>query len=208
MSTYTTDASAPLYFTHLSLVGILYRTFDVLIRRDYNRVLMKILAFIILLWFVMLTAMVSLWAPQNEDDAELAGTILNLLLTTYGSGAMIHAVATIYLGMTPDWKACLMEAVLHQTSLLIPTFLLVGILMLLIIVPAYLFWITFFSDSERAVTRGILAVPVIAVCCFYILTCFALIFPSIMIENKSAVGGIRRAFELARGHWCSTFCPF
>lgn len=79
MSSLPSAADPPPYFTHLSLAGIFRRTLEVLLRWDRYKVFMEIMAFVMLLLLLIITAGVFL---ESQDVNNVAfAKCLNLFLT-------------------------------------------------------------------------------------------------------------------------------
>jgi hypothetical protein len=226
----STFAPYPGYFTQLHFVGIFDRTFEVLIRKDRNRVFFKISTLVVALLLLIMCPLMAILLPlldgmfdvdapdskgglsQQQLHALLSvvgiQSVLSPIITIAGTGGMIRAVAEIYLGMTPEWLACLKAGIHRFVPLLCSGYVVMGLIVSMSLIPALILGAAFATDSGLLFFLTILASVGIMICYFYIMVCSALIFPSVMIEMKSATGGVRRAFELAQGRWCSIFCPF
>jgi hypothetical protein len=226
----STFSPAPGYFTRLTLWEYFDRTFDVIFRKDRNRVFFKIstlMVVVLLLIACPIFANVSPLLeenPETEVPAENGGipqqqlitmlsvvgiqSVLYPIITISGSGGMIRAAAEIYVGMTPEWLACLKAGFHRFVPLLCSGYVVLGLIVAMALIPGLLLGAAFATESGFLFFLTFLAFVGFIIAYFCIMVCAALILPSIMIEKKSAVGGVRRAFELAQGRWCNICIPF
>lgn len=136
-------------------------------------------------------------------------TIAYLLTTIIGQAGMIRAVAEIYSGRQPNWYACFQRALPHFLSLLGAS-CLYGLAILLGLLVVLLVRAAVFTFLTKNATVGIFVISILLSCfaafVLYLSVCMTLFVPAIVIESKSAVAGVRRAFELASSRWCYVFC--
>ena len=132
--------------------------------------------------------------------------LFSMVFTAVGRGAMIRAVAEMYLGANPDWKACLAMGAKRFCALLCSGFVIVGVIFAMALVPGALFGIAVATKSALLFLLAFIAYVAFFVGYFYVLIAASLVFPAIVIENVSALGGVKRALDLVQNRWCSVFC--
>jgi hypothetical protein len=133
-------------------------------------------------------------------------TCVFVLLSIAGRGGMIRAVAEIYLGVTPEWLACLKVGANYFWALLCSGFVIMLVVLAMALVPALFVGIAAATDSGFAFFLVALAYVAFLVGYVYVLICSIIVFPVIVVENKGPIEGVKRAVSLVQGSWCDVFC--
>lgn len=186
-------------FRRLSLDETIRKTFGIYCAGF--KVLTALAAFIVvldgLLWAICLVTVVPLLGVDGESFADpqyllehigqfyaimgirmLASTVISALLM----GSMIRAVIDVYLGVTPDLKACVSVGIKRTPTLLTVSVLgFCGVLLgcLFLIIPGYYLAIRWFFVTQIVVVEGL-----------------------------GAIASFKRSWTLSKGSWCYIFCTF
>lgn len=132
--------------------------------------------------------------------------IVHILFTIAGRGAIVRAVALMYIGQRPTWLSCLKEAWKHRGSLFCASSIICGALILAFILPFAFTTIAVTNPNVFTVTIAVLLdlVFIVAVVFGYIGTVMA--YPAIVIENFKGLQGIQRSWDLSSGSRCYLLC--
>jgi hypothetical protein len=125
-------------------------------------------------------------------------------------GGVTQAVAEIYLNMKPCSLACLKTGASRFGSMLCADLLGYGLLFALFLIIGILgvFAAAFLEVSPLLFVLTLMAISTVVVFGLYrLMVMYAIVYPSIIIEKKSPIGGIRRAFELADGRLLEMSAP-
>eukprot|EP00545_Synedropsis_sp_CCMP1620_P001444 CAMPEP_0119004994 /NCGR_PEP_ID=MMETSP1176-20130426/1468_1 /TAXON_ID=265551 /ORGANISM="Synedropsis recta cf, Strain CCMP1620" /LENGTH=306 /DNA_ID=CAMNT_0006956757 /DNA_START=35 /DNA_END=955 /DNA_ORIENTATION=+ len=109
-------------------------------------------------------------------------SLTRIMLGAVGNGAMIRAVADLYLGRKPRLRTCLRVGVKHACTNLTVFFLgFLGVMvgMLLLVVPG-----------------------------IYLSTAWFLVNPAIVMEGVGVFASFKRSYNLVSGSWCYVYCTF
>ena len=128
-------------------------------------------------------------------------TVVFSVLTIAGRGAMIRATAELYASVNaePQWLQCFQLGLSRFWALFCA-----GVLMCFGFVILYGVPMLFFYGGYMglALVLFLLFPPFL----FYCSVRLALVFPAIVVENLSAVNGVKRSWELSRNAFCDIFC--
>ena len=128
-------------------------------------------------------------------------TIVFSVLTIAGRGAMIRATAELYANPAaePHWLQCFRLGLSRFCSLFCAGFLMSFGFVALYGIPMLLFYAGY-------VGLGVLTILVFPFVLFYCMVRFTLMFPAIVVEDLSAIQGLKRSWELSQGAFCDIFC--
>lgn len=111
---------------------------------------------------------------------------INMLVVTLvgavGNGAMIRAVADLYVQREPTFKGCLQTGIQKACTILMASFL-----------------------STLGASAGYILLFVPGV---YLSVTWFLVNPVIVVESLSVMSSLKRSYELVSGSWCYVFCMF
>jgi len=132
--------------------------------------------------------------------------IVHILSTIAGRGAIVRAVALMYIGQRPSWLSCLKDSWEHKGSLFCASSIICGALILAFILPFAFTTIAVMNPNVFTVTIAVLLdlVFIVAVVFGYIGTVMA--YPAIVIENFKGLQGIQRSWDLSSGSRCYLLC--
>ncbi len=116
---------------------------------------------------------------NRHIDGLLISSLLQVVALVFATAACLRAIASAYLGETPDWRASLNYAISRAAPLLAVTALYVGGVMV---------------GTIAFVLPGIW---------LYIAWAFAL--PVLLVEGVRGPEALRRSYTLVRGRWWRTF---
>jgi hypothetical protein len=135
--------------------------------------------------------------------------ILYAVITIVGRGAMIRAVAELYLGdgsHPVHWMACFRKSLEQIKSLMGASVIVAGGMILGAIVPYFIFCMGMLYHSPVWIVLSLLfGIPVL-IALIYIYISLIMSSPAIIIEQRTAVQGLRRSWELANGSRCYIMC--
>lgn len=207
------------YFQHLSLEDTFNRLCHIFGKRWAVFLSITVLAYLIIglvTWGAMMLVLPSLsrqaYAYANENG-EMDMTLYFsqvLLLTLVDSaiyyaimcvadGAIIRAVAEIYVGQVPTVHNTLAQGAvkighLFCTALLIGTVIGIPALLIISLIIAV-------AHSSEAVYFCVLLFALVFFCLWvWVIVVTYLIYPSIMVENQGIISSIKRSWELSKEH--------
>lgn len=122
------------------------------------------------------------------------------VLTIAGRGAMIRATAELFVNVDaePQWMDCFHKGLGRFWALFCAGILLSFGFLTLYGVPVLMFY-------GGYVGLGVLMFIIFPFALVYCSVRFALVFPSIVIENLSAMEGVKRSWELSQNAFCDVF---
>jgi hypothetical protein len=130
--------------------------------------------------------------------------LIQLVGAMLAAAGVMRAVAEVYLGSRPDWRATLAIAGRRLPAVLITGVLIVGAIGALTVGLWLLTGLTAASSGgggfvvTLAFLVSVLVVPWLAVS-------WSLAIPVLVIENANPAGALARSFNLVRGRWWPTF---
>ena len=136
----------------------------------------------------------------------IVAVVASVVVTSIVAGGMAEYSVRRFRGETMSVGDALRRGVSKFLSVLGALVLLVVIVVLIVLVPILvaLPWALAVGGpgAVAAVILGVLAGLVIAI---YVAVSLLLFAPAIMMENATALGGLRRSWRLTRGHMASLF---
>jgi hypothetical protein len=136
--------------------------------------------------------------------ATVAAALIQLIGAMLAAAGVMRAVAEVYLGSSPDWRATLVAAGRRLPAILITGVLIVGAIGALTVGIWLLTGLTAMSSGggrllvTLAFFISLLVVPWLAVS-------WSLAIPVLVVENAAPTGALTRSFSLVRGRWWPTF---
>jgi hypothetical protein len=136
--------------------------------------------------------------------AAVLAAVIQSAAALLASAGSVRAVAEIYLGTEPDWRASLAIAWRH-----LPAILVTGLLIFLAI-GALSAGVWLLAGVTASATGGGAALAVLAMIAWLILVPWMAIswapaIPVLVVEGASPSGALARSFNLVRGRWWPTF---
>ena len=209
-------------FQHLSFGGTFSRTFSLF--ADRFDVFLALSCLVLVPFFIIvitMTLMAVSWAIRDSEMPDfhpthlpLMGSILALqgmlyaVITIVGRGAMIRAVGEMYLGDGShiNWHACLRKSLKQFCSLLSASLMVSGGMVVGAILPFFVIVMAFVYPTMLWITLAtIVGITFVAVGS-YIYISLIMSSPAIVIEQRSAIQGLKRSWELSSGSRCYIFC--
>jgi membrane-anchored glycerophosphoryl diester phosphodiesterase (GDPDase) len=145
--------------------------------------------------------------------------LLYAVITIVGRGAMIRAVAEMYLGdrshaAEVNWRKCFKKSLEQFWSLLGASIMVAGMMILLMILPISFHTMgTFYEGLGLTFYEGlfmlILAYIVLlasVIAAVYIFISLVMSSPAIIIEQRTTLEGLQRSWELSSGSRCYIMC--
>jgi hypothetical protein len=222
-------SSRPGYFNHLGFGGIFGRVFEILLDKDVSIVLYKISASIMIPFLLIMAPIMEILSrsiSMTLDEAKetdqldkymkqlfplqlihICGVVISY---NFAFSGITQAVAESYLGLKPTSLACLKTGAKWLGSILCTIILGFGLFLAIFCIIGILgiFAVVFLQVSVWLFLLTLLGTTAVVVFALSrVIVIYALVCPSIMIEKKTAIGGIRRAFELADGRLLESFAP-
>jgi hypothetical protein len=135
--------------------------------------------------------------------------LLYAVITIVGRGAMIRAVAEMYLGdgsHAVNWMKCFKKSLEQFWSLLGASVMVVGGLVLLAILPVFVVMMAMIHTNFLWVILACIVLLAFVIAGVYIFISFIMASPAIIIEQRTALEGLQRSWELSSGSRCYIMC--
>jgi hypothetical protein len=134
--------------------------------------------------------------------AALLAGLIQLVGAMLAAAGSMRAVAEVYLGSTPDWRASLAAAWRRLPAVLLTGVLIVGAMAALM---AGIFLLTGLAAAGGSGGLVTLAVFVTLLIIPWLAVSWSPAIPVLVVERATPTGALTRSFSLVRGRWWPTF---
>lgn len=148
--------------------------------------------------------------PNQLMMGKLAGVYAELFFSTFvgivGNAAIALAVGQLYINGHPDTSQCLKKGLGSFCTLFCGSCFVGIITGAAIFIVAFIGMLLWFSGYAILRFLTILLAVAAVSAYFYLNVALTLFIPAVMIEQKDAVNGLKRSFELVTKNFCFVFC--
>jgi hypothetical protein len=137
--------------------------------------------------------------------------LLYAVITIVGRGAMIRAVAEMYLGdrshaAEVNWRKCFKKSLEQFWSLLGASIMVAGMMILLMILPISFHMMGTFYEELFLIILAYIVLLASVIAAVYIFISLVMSSPAIIIEQRTTLEGLQRSWELSSGSRCYIMC--